>query len=143
LQGLRVAVEDDAPEVARIHAEAYLEQHGVDPSQPDPASYHKRVLARIRQGRVWIIRQDDCITFKADVASETAQAVYLEGVWTRPSLRRTGIGSSALKDLCQRLLSRSSLVCLFVDALEQHLANFYQRIGFEMHASYRLIRYSH
>lgn len=144
VRGLRLAETSDAEEVAEIHALACLEHTGVDPSKDDPAGFRERVLARIRMGRTWITREDDRrITFKTDIASETDRAVYLEGVWTTPVLRRRGVGSAALKDICQRLLHHRRVVCLFADADAEHLTSFYSRVGFEMLAPYRLIRYCH
>lgn len=140
-KGLRLARAREAHEIARINAEAYFELNGIDPAKQDPAGFQERVLSRIKMGRIWILRDDRGITFKADVASATDEAVYIEGVWTRPDQRGTGIGSAAFSKLCDRLLDRHKAICLLADATNQRTLSFYHRCGFKPIASYRLLRF--
>jgi len=138
---LRLARPDEVDEVAQIHARAYLDQAGVDPIKQDPLGFRQRTLDRIQQGRVWVARDRQGISFKADAVSETDRAVYLEGVWTRPDVRGTGLGSAALGGVCQRLLRRYQTICLMVDAEARHTISFYQRVGFAPLASFSVVRY--
>jgi predicted GNAT family acetyltransferase len=144
IEGLRQAEDREADEVALIHAQSCLEHNGIDPLTNDPNGFFQRVLTRIRMGRTWILRNDaNRITFKTDIATETDKAAYLEAVWTAPDMRGKGIGSAALRDLCQRLLHHRRVVCLFADASDQRITAFYKHVGFEMLAPYSLIRYSY
>lgn len=138
VEGLRPAQVADLDEVVRSHAQFCLEQSGVDPLTQDSEGFRQRVLARIERGRVWIASDARGITFKADVASETEEAVYLEGVWTRPDLRGAGLATSAMKDLSQRLLHRYQVVCLFAETGHKRVQSFYQRLGFEPLATYHM-----
>ena len=140
VKGLRRARTSEAHEIARINAGAYLELNGIDPAKLDPTGFQERVLSRIKMGRIWILRDDRGITFKADVASATDEAVYIEGVWTRPDQRGSGIGTAAFSRLCDRLLNHHKAICLLADAANQRTLSFYHRCGFKPIASYRLIR---
>ncbi|HEY0006803.1 MAG TPA: GNAT family N-acetyltransferase [Pyrinomonadaceae bacterium] len=142
LEGLKLAQVEELDEITRLHAWACFEEYGINPLLSDPVGFTRRVLARIEKKRTWILRKDERIIFKADIAAQTDEAAYLEAIWTRPEMRRTGVGSRALRDVCQRLLSQHSVVCLLADAFEDHLITFYQRIGFEVLFRYGLVRYS-
>jgi RimJ/RimL family protein N-acetyltransferase len=142
LEGLRPAADADADEVAHAHALTCMELLGKDPTQQNPSRLRECVRARIGMGRIWIVRDERGIGFKTDIASETEQAVYLEGIWTRPDLRGQGLGTRALRSLCRRLLLRQQVVCLFADAANARVNAFYQRVGFTTLAPYRLIRYA-
>jgi len=142
IKGLRRARPDEADEVAQAHARAYYEQLGIDPLVQDPDGFRQRVLTRIEMGRVWIVRDDEGIAFKADVSFDTGEAVYLEGLWTRPELRGVGWGTQVTKTLCRRLLLVYPVVCLFANTSDQRAKAFYHRLGFQSLAPYHLIRYA-
>ncbi|HEY0078330.1 MAG TPA: GNAT family N-acetyltransferase [Pyrinomonadaceae bacterium] len=143
LASLRQAEAAEVDDVVRVHAQSCLESSGKDGFSADPEGFSHRVLSRIVLGRTWILRDEaNRITFKTDVAAETDKAAYLEAVWTAPDLRGRGIGTAALRDLCQRLLHHRKFVSLFADAQDERATSFYKRVGFEMLAPYRLIRYS-
>ncbi|HZS05213.1 MAG TPA: GNAT family N-acetyltransferase [Blastocatellia bacterium] len=138
---LRAATADDQEEVTRVHAQAYQEMVGEELPPQDWPGFRQRVIERIEGGRVWIVRHNSGIGFKADVVSATDRAIYLEGIWTRPDLRSKGYGTQALRTLCQQLLQRHPAVCLCVRDDDPRALSFYQRIGFEAQGTYRLIRY--
>jgi GNAT superfamily N-acetyltransferase len=138
---LRLALPPEAEEISIVNARGHLELNGFDPSTEDPDGFVERTRMRIEKGRVWVVRDDKGIAFKADVARVTDEAAYLEGVLTRQDLRGTGVGKAALSDLCQRLLSRHDAVCLLTDAESTRALAFYQRLGFVQIARYRLVRF--
>jgi GNAT superfamily N-acetyltransferase len=138
---LRLALPHEAEEVSIINARGHIELNGFDPTAEDPKGFLERSRIRIKKGRVWIVRDDEGVAFKVDVARVTDEAVYLEGVLTRPNLRGTGLGRAALGDLCQRLLRKHDAVCLLADAESKGALVFYQRLGFVPIARYRLVRF--
>lgn len=138
---LRLAEPHEAEEVSIVNARGHLELNGFDPSSEDPEGFLERSRIRIEKGRVWIVRDVEGIAFKADVARVTDEAVYLEGVLTRPDRRGTGLGRAALSDLCQRLLSKHEAVCLLADAESKGALAFYQRLGFVPIARYQVVRF--
>jgi ribosomal protein S18 acetylase RimI-like enzyme len=138
---LRLALPDEAEEISIVNARGHLELNGFDPSIEDPEGFVERTRMRIEKGRVWVVRDSQGIAFKADVARVTAEAVYLEGILTRPDLRGAGIGKAALVDLCQRLFMKHDAVCLLADAESTRALAFYQRLGFVQIARHRLVRF--
>lgn len=139
---LRPARPEDYPELFRIHTDLYLELAARP--LPQPATSAQRLLRRIEEGRVWIACEGDKILFKADVASETDDAVLIEAIWTHPDLRGHGIGTTALGDLCSHLLLTYPLVCLYFRKDHPRLKAFYERIGFRYRdepGDYSVVRY--
>jgi uncharacterized protein len=138
---LRLAHPHEAEEISIVNARGHMELNGFDPSTEDPEGFLERSRVRIEKGRVWVVRDDDGIAFKVDVTRVTDEAVYLEGILTRPDMRGTGLGRAALGDLCQRLLKMHGAVCLLADADNKRALVFYQRFGFVPIARYRLVRF--
>jgi GNAT superfamily N-acetyltransferase len=138
---LRLAMPHEAEEISIVNARGHLDLNGFDPSIEDPEGFIERTRIRIVKGRVWVVRDNNGIAFKVDVARVTDEAVYLEGVLTRPELRGTGVGKAAFGDLCQRLLGRHNAVCLLADSESTRALAFYQRLGFVPVARYRLVRF--
>jgi predicted GNAT family acetyltransferase len=91
----------------------------------------KRVLRRIEQGRVWVVFQQETLVFKADVVAETAEVMYLEGIYVDPKKRGQGIGANCLSQLSRTLLEQVKYVCLLsnVGAAGAHRA--YTKAGFK------------
>ncbi len=139
--GVRQVRAEELDEVAALHARTYLEWNGIDPSLKDPAGFRQRTLARIENGRVWIVRDAQGIAFKTDIVSESLQAVYLEGVWIREDLRETGFGSAVLKQLGETLLQQYPAICLYASAVDKRALSFYQNAGFTVQSISHLVRY--
>jgi ribosomal protein S18 acetylase RimI-like enzyme len=140
--GLRQALPEETLGVVRMNADAFMELYGVNPTSHDPSGFRQRTLTRVRMGRVWVITDEAGIIFKTEVVSATDDAVYLEGVFTRPDARGTGLGSAALRALCRTLLDRYKAICLLADAGNARTLDFYRKIGFAPEASYMLVRYA-
>jgi ribosomal protein S18 acetylase RimI-like enzyme len=138
---LRKARPDETDEIARLNTDAFVELYGLNPSAQDPEGFRRRILNRVKMGRIWVLTDTAGIVFKAEVVCPTADAVYLEGIITRPDARGAGLGRRAFQSLCRRLLRRHRAVCLLADVGNQRAISFYQTIGFEPVAAYKLIRY--
>lgn len=140
---LRPARREECQDLFRIHTDLYFELVGHPPRRPEISE--QRLLRRIEEERLWIAREGDKILFKADVTTETKDAVLIEGVWTNPDLRGHGIGGEALTALCGHLLSTYPMVCLFFVKDQSRLEAFYERIGFKYHGDcydQTVVRYS-
>ncbi len=121
-------------ELFRIHNDLYFEL-AAQPL-PEPITSGERLLRRIEDGKVWIVCEGDRIIFKADVTSETDDAVLIEAIWTHPDLRGRGIGVKALSTLCSHLLLIYPAVCLCFRKDQSQLKTFYEGIGFKYHGDY-------
>jgi GNAT superfamily N-acetyltransferase len=106
------ATSDDLQPVAEAQAEIALAECGVDPMTKDPTGFLERVRRRIAQKRVFVVKDANKMIFKADIIAETADTIYLEGVYVHPDHRGRGLGSECLSYLTRKLLERVDNVCL-------------------------------
>ena len=109
---VRYATAEELEAVAEAQAEVAELECGVNPLLRDREGFLKRVLRRIEQQRVFVVFEGDELVFKADVIARTDSVAYLEGVYVSPRFRGQGVGSKCLSDVCVRLLSEVSNVCL-------------------------------
>ncbi len=127
---LRRAGVGDLEAVVEAGAAMHLEEVGFDPLQLDADGYRERMLTLIRRGWVWIWLEAGSLCFKAECSAVTAEAVQIQGVWTRPEMRRQGMGTLGMATLAQRLLQEAAAVTLFVNDFNQTAIGVYERVGF-------------
>ena len=122
--------------VVNAQAEMALEQSGIDPRLKDLAGFRHRVEERIERKRVWVKIEEGKVIFKADLFSNTPEAVYLEGVWVHPNYRERGVAKSCLTELVHRLLKNHQTVCLIANEEEKAAHQVYEHVGFVHTADY-------
>jgi predicted GNAT family acetyltransferase len=137
--GLRYASSDDLSLIVPVHAAMALEQSGVDPLKTDAEGFSSRCARRIRQGRVWVLIHEGQLIFKADIISDTPEAVYLEGVYVAPHERGRGYGSRCLSLIVANLLKRTQAVVVLVDGAHESQQSFFQKVGFVPNGLYETI----
>ena len=127
---IRPARAGEVSEIADAHAAIALMESGIDPMAVDREGFMSRVLRRIEQNRVFVVYDGDRLVFKADIIAETADAIYLEGIYVAPEYRGKGIGSSCLAKLTLYLLKRVQNVCLLsnINFIDAHMT--YLKAGF-------------
>lgn len=128
---VRAAKPSELTEVAEAQAAIAFMESEIDPMQADREGFMKRVLRRIEQNRIFVVYDGDRLIFKADIIAETADVVYLEGVYVDPEYRGKGVGSSCLAKLTLNLLKRVQNVCLlsninFIEAQMMYLKAGYR-----------------
>ena len=136
---LRRATLDDLMLVMPVHAAMAYDESGVNPLDVDMAGFRLRCARRIEGGRVWVLVEDGNLVFKADVASETPECTYVEGVYVEPLSRQRGHGLRCLSHLGRKLLAGSQSVCALVN--EQNLAaqSLFLRAGYKLRGYYETI----
>ena len=136
VEGLRLATLDDLLLVMPVHAAIAYEESGVNPIDVDLHGFRMRCARRIEHGRVWVLVEDGNLLFKADVASDTPESVYLEGVYVDPASRQRGLGLRCLSQLGRGLLERTKTVSALVN--EQNLAAqaLFQKAGYKLRGLY-------
>jgi uncharacterized protein len=137
--GLRQATEQELDLVMQIQAQLAWEESGVNPLDVDPRGFRRRCLRRIRQGRTWVLFQDDTLVFKADVISETRDVIYLEGIWIADHKRNDGLGTRCMFELARKLLRSAKSLCLLTNELNTGALAFYRKCGFLFRATYETI----
>lgn len=133
---VRLATRKDLNKVVAIHARMVFEETGVNPLATDSEGFRMRCAARVNQGRVWVWIKNGELIFKADIISDTPEAIYFEGLWVNPKQRGKGFGKLCLVSLCQRLLNRSNAICGFVDAENLAAQALYRQTGFSFRDTY-------
>ena len=136
---LRQASPEDLRYVAEINAEMATAEGGANPLERDPQGFLARTARRIEQGRVWIWVEDGKPMFKADVVSDTPQAVYLEGVYVHHEQRGKGYGLRCLTQLGWTLLARTEAICLTVNQRTDNAAAFYYKAGYRLTSYYETV----
>lgn len=129
--GLRQASLEELMPIAAAHAEVAFEESGVNPLEKDREGYLKRVARRIEQGRIWVVFDEDRLVFKTDVIAETADVMYLEGIYVSPENRGKGLGANCLSQLSRILLEKVKYVCLLSNVDYSQAHNAYRRAGFK------------
>ncbi|HXG63708.1 MAG TPA: GNAT family N-acetyltransferase, partial [Blastocatellia bacterium] len=137
--GLRAAALDDLDLVVPPHAQAVIEESGVDPLRVDAVGFRLRCARRIEQGRTWVLVEDGKLIFKAEIVSDTPDVIYLEGVWVAPEERGKGYGLRCLSQLSRTLLTRAKSVYLFVNEQNLEAQSFYRQAGFRLNRLYKTL----
>lgn len=137
--GLRLATLDDLGHNMSVNAEMAFEESGVNPMERDPIGYRMRTARRIEQNRVWVWVEGGRLIFKADIVSDTPEAIYLEGVYVNPEDRGKGYGLRCFSHLCRTLLARTVSICLLVNEENKKAQDFYSKAGYRLQSRYDTI----
>lgn len=128
---VRLARPEELVSVSEAHAEVAFAESGVDPMLKDRSGFLKRALRRIEQKRTFVVFKEDKLIFKADVAAETAEVIYLEGIYVAPEFRGQGIASSCLSKLSAELLCRAEHICLLSNVELTNAHRSFLKAGFK------------
>lgn len=109
---IRLASEDELLPIAEAHAGVAFMESGVDPMEKDREGFLKRCLKRIEMKRTFVVFDNGKLVFKADIAAETDNVVYLEGIFVSAEYRGQNVGSTCLAKLSLELLNRAAHICL-------------------------------
>jgi hypothetical protein len=136
---LRLATPDDLTLVAEAHAQVAEQESGVNPLKTDPRGYLQRCSRRIGLERVWMLKENRRLIFKADIVADTPEAIYLEGIYVHPQERGKGYGLRCLAQMSCHLLARAEALCLLVNERNQVAQALYRRAGFRLRGYYETV----
>jgi uncharacterized protein len=136
---LRRATLEDLMLLMPVHAALAYEESGVNPLDVDLQGFRLRYARRIEHGRVWVLVEDGQLIFKADVASDTPECTYVEGVYVEPENRRRGYGLRCLSQLGRLLLNRSDTVCALVNEQNLVAQSLVLKAGYKLRGYYETI----
>ena len=139
IEDLRPATLEELDKIASVNCSMAFEEGGMSPLNRDATGFRNRIARRIDQNRIWAYFRGDQLIFKADIVSETPDAVYLEGIHVHPDERRQGHGQRCLTELCARLLRSSRMVCLTANERNESAAALYTKVGFKYESDYETI----
>ena len=136
---LRLATLTDLWQVMPIHAQLAYEESGVNPLEKDSEGFRRRCARRIEQGRTWVCVEGGKVVFKADVVSDTPEAVYVEGIWVSPEERGKGLGLRCVSQLARTLLARAGSICVLVNEQNERAMRLYRKSGLKLRGHYDTI----
>ena len=139
VEGLRRATLDDLALVMPVHAAMAQEESGVNPLDSDAQGFRLRCARRIEHGRVWVLVERGELVFKADIASDTPDCVYVEGVYVEHASRQRGHGLRCLSQLSRTLLGRSTSVCALVNEQNLVAQALFLKAGYKLRGYYDTI----
>jgi len=119
----------DLDMIVSAHADMVFEETGVNPLANDADGFRQRCARRVKDGKVWALKNRGELIFKADVVAETAAAAYVEGVWVNPRYRREGYAGRCWSEFSRVLLEKWPSFCGFVNASNPAAHNFYEKMG--------------
>jgi GNAT superfamily N-acetyltransferase len=129
---LRPATLDDLMLVMPVHAALAYEESGVNPLDVDLHGFRMRCARRIEHGRVWVLVEGGNLLFKADIASDTPECVYLEGVYVEPASRQRGLGLRCLSQLGSAMLERTKCVSALVNEQNFAAQALFNKAGYKL-----------
>ena len=136
---LRPATLDDLMLVMPVHAAMAYEESGVNPLDVDLHGFRLRCARRIEHGRVWVLVEDGNLVFKADIASDTHECTYIEGVYVDHASRQQGYGLRCLSQLGRALLARTEAVCALVNEQNLTAQALFLKAGYKLRGYYETI----
>ena len=136
----------NAVQVERIPVDivgAWLHQKNVEvtdyysqPTESMIAEAANHFLARLAEGRTWVLVESGRLIFKADIQAETPAVTYIEGIYVNAQERRQGYGLRCLSQLGRTLLRRTGAICLLVNEQNREAQRFYQKAGYQLRGYY-------
>lgn len=127
---VRLADASELEQIAQAHDEVAFIESGSSPLARDRVGFLKRCLKRIEQRRTFVVFDNGKLVFKADIAAETSNVVYLEGIYVAPEYRGRGVGSSCLANLGLQLTERFENVCLLSNVEFKNAHRSFLKAGF-------------
>jgi GNAT superfamily N-acetyltransferase len=136
---LRLAHESDLAELVQLSAAAVKESLGVDALSTEGDHFRQRVAARVRAGRTWVMRIDEKLCFKIDMGARCRYGAELENVYMVPEMRRRGLATLALGQVCRQQLSAIPRLTVRFDEKDDSLARTCRKVGFVLVRPQRLL----
>jgi ribosomal protein S18 acetylase RimI-like enzyme len=136
---LCLATLEDLDLIIPIHAQLAFEESGINPLQRDAAGFRERCAQRIAKGRVWAWIDEGTLMFKADIASDLPEAIYIEGVYVDPRHRRRGHAIRCLTQLGNILLERTKALYVLVNENNMGAQALLHHAGYQLRDRYDTI----
>lgn len=121
----------------------FTEELGISPLVPDGgAAYRRRVASLIRQGRAFVIVEDDRVVFKAEVGVVAEDVAQIQGVWVDPERRGRHLSEPAMAAVVALTQARfAPTVSLYVNDYNRAAMASYQRVGFQQVGEFATVLY--
>jgi RimJ/RimL family protein N-acetyltransferase len=129
---------DPLVEAAR---QSLLEENRPDPSESDPLGFRRWVRGRV--GRAVVVEREGTLGFVGYADVRSSRGWLLQGVFTWPAVRRSGLAAAGVSELCRRAFAnKSAHVQLAVIEGNEPAERLYERLGFRRFARLRTLLFS-
>ncbi|HEV2915302.1 MAG TPA: GNAT family N-acetyltransferase [Pyrinomonadaceae bacterium] len=129
---IRVAVPEDAPSIAAILYESFIEYKSsyTEEAFAATAPASDQIQARMREGPVWVALQDDTIVGTVAAVPKGA-ALYIRGMGVLPTARGQRVGEILLREI-ERFASERGLRRLYLSTTPflNRAIRLYEHYGF-------------
>ena len=136
---MRLATEEDLPQLVPLAAAAVQEILGRTPLQEDPVGFEQRVQLRVKARRTYVYEEGGKLVFKLDVGSRSQYGAELEALYTVPAERHKGLATLCLGQMSRHLLSSLPKLTLRVDDDNPQLATVARKVGYLAGRAQRLV----
>ncbi len=129
---------DEWMQVADNSAMMIAQELEYDPRRSSP-EFTANVRAMIDRGLWWVGESFGRLCFYCNVGPWSPQTAQLQGIWTPPEMRGRGLATAALSAVCERLLTMSPSLSLYVNDFNERAIALYDRVGFTTVAEFQTI----
>jgi len=136
---LRPAEPRDVDELVALAAAAVKEILDFDATKEEGEQLRARVAARVTAGRTWVMTHDDRVIFKVDMGARSRFGAELESPYLLPEMRKKGLGTLALGQVCRQQLSAIPRLTLRYDEKDPVLSRVCRKVGFVPVRSQRMV----
>jgi predicted GNAT family acetyltransferase len=120
---------DEWTAVADNSASMIAQELEYDPLRSSP-EFTANVRGMIERGVWWVGESFGRLCFFCNIGPWSPHTAQLQGIWTPPELRGRGLATSALSAICERLLTLSPTLSLYVNDFNTSAIALYERVGF-------------
>lgn len=140
---VRAATADEVDLLFPASVAMFTEELGVSPIGSDAgAAYRRRVATLVRQGRAFVLIENDRVLFKAEVGVAAGEVAQIQGVWVDPAYRGRGLSAPALAAVVQLCRQRfAATVSLYVNDFNAPALAAYDRVGFQRVGEFATVLY--
>jgi uncharacterized protein len=126
---VRYARSDEWRAVAESSAQMIRQELAYDPSRGSH-EFAAGIRYMIERKLWWVGTVNGKLCFFCNVGPWCDRTIQLQGIWTPPELRRSGLATASLAAICGRLLDVSPTLSLYVNDFNESAIALYRRVGF-------------
>lgn len=110
----------------------FTEEVGLSPLDAEDGglTYQARVAETVGTGRCFARVEEGRVVFKAEIGALTPHTCQLQGVWTAPDRRGTGLATAGLAAVLRYALAEAPVASLYVNDFNAPARAVYRKLGF-------------
>ncbi len=130
-RALVLAAEHHLDQLVEASAAMAREEARDDPQARNPVLFRARIRDRVERGRDFIFIDNGRISFKCNVSAMSPIGGQIEGIYTLPAFRRSGLGRTGTQAVTAWVLERASRAFLLVNDDNDVALRLYEALGYQ------------